>query len=187
MRKIKHLSCHQGSRSQCTLRNSDSSFWHTHTAVTTHLFLFFLHHNFLKTTYFSVKLSWVKCSSILWLFWFLTTFPANPIPQSAKSINPPSLSAQTRVLHQSYPSFSALHPPLVAKVSLPCLYARYHLLCLPTGTTWEFLCSHLYARQSISYSSGFAFMRRPPCLLLNQPIKAEPFCKSHRALQNLAH
>lgn len=69
-------------------------------------------------------------------------------------------------------------------MSLPCLYTRYFLLYLSTGSASEFVCSHLYARQSILYASGFAFLRCIPLpgLLFNQPYKTDPFCKSHKWL-----
>lgn len=68
---------------------------------------------------------------------------------------------------------------------LPCLYTRYLLLYLSTCSASEFVCSHLYACQSISYASGFAFIRcspRPLAFCSISPTRQILSSKNHKWL-----
>lgn len=180
MRKIKHLSCHWGSWSQRGLRTSDSSFWHIHTAGNSHFLFVFCPYFFLNCLIFlqNFVAKIFACPLAVFIV-FSHNFLSKPHPTLAilckeRNYRPvpiapcPATSNQTQI---SLPS-SHLWQQIQPIMSLPCLPMRY-LLYLPTCSASEFVCSHLYAHQSISYASGFAFIRCIPHLLTCNSISLQ--------------
>lgn len=158
MRKIKRLSCHWGSLSQCTLRTLESSLWHIHTSLSTGFLCFFsppqLWGCFFKYITFLQKFvaKIFVCPLPLLIF---DNFSSKPHPTAAifplhlysAAIIPTSLSPP----HKPQPLF--LCPPCVCVSFVSFILT----LCPRNSQNSSALCTF----QS-NVSSGFAFFKCIP-------------------------